>query len=204
MIALAKRRDKYPNFEVLRRSEGGGNFRIDCCIRQSPVAIIAPHGGNIEPGTSAIATKIAADDYCLYCFEGRKPRDNWDLHITSTHFDEPQCLTLISRCDRVVAIHGCNGQQPIVYMGGLDQCLLDAIRNHFDEVGILTGTHNNPDLQGIHSKNICNRGRRGQGVQLEVSYGLRSALIAIVPSEGTLSLATFAAAVRSAIDKVAT
>jgi hypothetical protein len=70
------------------------------------VAIIAPHGGKIEPWTSAIATAIAADDYCLYCFEGRKRRENRDLHITSTHFDEPQCLTLVSGCDQVVAVHG--------------------------------------------------------------------------------------------------
>jgi phage replication-related protein YjqB (UPF0714/DUF867 family) len=203
MIAVAKRRDRYPNFEMLLRAEGTDCFLIDCYRRPSSVAIIAPHGGKIEPGTSTIATKIAANDYCLYRFEGRKPQNNWDLHITSSRFDEPQCLTLISVCDHVVAIHGCEGKEPVVYMGGRDLCLLNAIRDRFDAVGIPTGMHRNPDLQGIHSKNICNRGRRGRGVQLEVTYGLRSSLMAMAPSEGELSLATFAATVRSAIDAVA-
>jgi phage replication-related protein YjqB (UPF0714/DUF867 family) len=106
-MAQARRQDRYPNFEMLPRAERADNFCIDCRRRPSPVAIIAPHGGKIEPGTSIIAAAIAADDYCLYCFEGRKCQGNRYLHITSTHFDEPQCLTLISGCDQVVAVHGC-------------------------------------------------------------------------------------------------
>jgi len=43
--------------------------------------------------TSTIAVAIAANDYCLYRFEGRKRRENRDLHVTSTHFDEPEGLT---------------------------------------------------------------------------------------------------------------
>jgi phage replication-related protein YjqB (UPF0714/DUF867 family) len=127
-MAGAKRRDKYPNFEMLRGAERADDFRIDCRLRPSAVAIIAPHGGKIEPGTSNIAAAIAANDYCLYRFEGRKPRENRDLHITSTHFDEPECLTLISACDHVVAVHGCEGEEQVVYMGGLELCLRDAIR----------------------------------------------------------------------------
>lgn len=202
-MAGAKRRDKYPNFEMLRRAERADDFRIDCRLRPSAVAIIAPHGGKIEPGTSNIAAAIAANDYCLYRFEGRKPRENRDLHITSTHFDEPECLTLISACDHVVAVHGCEGEEQVVYMGGLDLCLRNAIRGRFGAVGIITGIHDDPGLQGINSKNICNRGRRTRGVQLEISNGLRSSLMATAPSEGAPTLATFAAAVRTAIDAVA-
>jgi hypothetical protein len=40
---------------------------IDCSIvsldRLSPVTIITPHGGQIEPPTSALAMAIAANDY---------------------------------------------------------------------------------------------------------------------------------------------
>jgi phage replication-related protein YjqB (UPF0714/DUF867 family) len=201
-MAGAKRRDKYLNFEMLRRAERADDFRIDFRPRPSVVAIIAPHGGKIEPGTSTIAAAIAADDYCLYRFEGRKRRENRDLHITSTHFDEPECLTLISGCDQVVAVHGCEGDEQVVYMGGLDLGLQDAIRARFDAVGIITDIHDDPDLQGINSKNICNRGRRGRGVQLEITYGLRSDLMATAPSGGAPTLATFAAAVRTAIDAV--
>ena len=202
-MQVMKRRDKYLSFEMLRRAERADHFRIDCRPRPSVVAIIAPHGGKIEPGTSTIAAAIAADDYCLYRFEGRKRRDNCGLHITSTHFDEPQCLTLISGCDHVVAVHGCEGPEKVVYVGGLDLCLRDAVQGRFDAVGIKTGIHDDPDLQGTNSKNICNRGRRERGVQLEITYGLRSDLMVAAPPEGTPTLAAFAAAVRNAIDAAA-
>jgi phage replication-related protein YjqB (UPF0714/DUF867 family) len=103
----------------------------------------------------------------------------------------------------VVAVHGCEGEEQVVYMGGLDLCLRDAIRGRIDAAGIITGIHDDPDLQGINSKNICNRGRRGLGVQLEITYGLRLDLMATAPSEGAPTLATFATAVRTAIDAVA-
>jgi phage replication-related protein YjqB (UPF0714/DUF867 family) len=189
------RRDKYRNFTILRRSEPTTAFRIYCRLRPSNVALIAPHGGRIERGTSAIAAAIAASDYCFYSFEGRKPARNRDLHITSTHFDEPHCLRLISRCDHVVAIHGCKGDEHVVYLGGRDLVLSIAIRDHLIAAGIMTGSHDNPNLQGTNLKNICNRGRRGKGVQLEITHGLRSSLMAP-------SLATFALAVRAAIDTV--
>lgn len=71
------------------------------------VAIIAPHGGKIERGTSELARAIGGTDYRIYCFEGTKPNNNRDLHITSTNFDEPEGVKLVSACDRVVALHGC-------------------------------------------------------------------------------------------------
>jgi phage replication-related protein YjqB (UPF0714/DUF867 family) len=69
----------------------------------------------------------------------------------------------------------------------------------FDAVGIITGIHDDLELHGISSKNICNRGRRSAGVQLEITYALRSHLMTPAPSEGARALATFAVAVRTAI-----
>jgi poly-gamma-glutamate hydrolase-like protein len=66
MIAIPKRRDKYPSFEILCRSEQIGAFRIHCRPRRSAIAIIAPHGGKIEPGTSTIAAAIAGSDYPIF------------------------------------------------------------------------------------------------------------------------------------------
>ncbi len=52
--------DKYPNFATLEQHERSG---IDYCVlvrREEPAfAIVAPHGGGIEPGTSEIADAIA-------------------------------------------------------------------------------------------------------------------------------------------------
>jgi phage replication-related protein YjqB (UPF0714/DUF867 family) len=100
----------------------------------------------------------------------------------------------------VVAVHGCEGAEVIVYMGGLDQDLRDSIRERLHAIGVVTG--NDPDLQGLYRNNICNRGRRGMGVQLELSYGLRSALIKATPSKAVTAIA-FAEAVRAAINAVA-
>jgi phage replication-related protein YjqB (UPF0714/DUF867 family) len=177
-MTSAKRPDKYSNFKMLSLAERADDFRIEYRPRPSTVAIIAPHGGKIELGTSAIAAAIAADDYCFYSFEGRKRGRNWDLHITSTHFDEPQCLRLVERCDYVVAVHGRRGSEQTVYLGGLDLELRDAIRDRLDAAGITTSIEDDLDLQGKNTRNICNRGRRRRGVQLEITKGVRSSLIA--------------------------
>ena len=199
-MLVTQRRDKYRDFEMLCREEPANAFRINCRRRPSAVAIIAPHGGKIEPWTSEIAAAIAADDYSLYRFEGQKRRGNLDLHITSSRFDEPLGVALVSDCDQVVAVHGCAGAEWVVYLGGLDDDLKDAIRLRLEAGGIRTGIHHNPNLQGVDPGNICNRGRRGCGVQLEISDGLRAALMADAPPRGAPSLKAFVAAVRDAIN----
>jgi phage replication-related protein YjqB (UPF0714/DUF867 family) len=80
--------DKYANFQQLSAAERRGiDYRICAVCRDSRVAIIAPHGGKIERGTSDFARAIAGEDYNLYCFEGLRRRPLRDLHITSAHFD---------------------------------------------------------------------------------------------------------------------
>ena len=193
--------DKYNNFQELSSAERMGvDFQIRIHRRLAAVAIIAPHGGKIEIGTCEIAAAIAADAYSFYCFEGIKPRHNGDLHITSARFDEPKCLALISVCDLVVALHGCRGNDQSIYLGGRDEDLRDAIHDNLEGAGFTTGLHANPDLQGVSSANVCNRGRRRQGVQLEISEGLRSVLLQASQTEGAGTLFSLANAVRRAID----
>ena len=53
--------DKYRNFDQLSRNESSGiDFRILVRRARTAFAIVAPHGGGIEPGTSEIADSIAA------------------------------------------------------------------------------------------------------------------------------------------------
>jgi phage replication-related protein YjqB (UPF0714/DUF867 family) len=66
-------RDRYKNYEELCQHEQEGvDYRTCNQPRPAAVAIIAPHGGKIEPGTSEIAKAIAGSDYNLYLFEGIK------------------------------------------------------------------------------------------------------------------------------------
>jgi len=99
--------DQYCNFEELSRNETAGvDYRVLLRQAAASFAIVAPHGGGVEPGTSEIAGGIAGDEFSFYAFEGLKTKGNAVLHITSTHFDEPLCLTLIGRSSLVITIHG--------------------------------------------------------------------------------------------------
>lgn len=139
----------------------------------SSIAVIAPHGGNIEQYTSDVARLVAGMDFNLYLLEGIRQTGNYAaLHLTSHRFDEPRCLALLSKCDHVVAIHGCGGDAHQVLLGGLDRPLKQAIAQAVVEVGVevLMDGHQFP---AIDHSNICNRGRRGIGAQVEMTLGLR-------------------------------
>jgi phage replication-related protein YjqB (UPF0714/DUF867 family) len=143
-------------------------------VGRSRVAVLAPHGGGVEGRTSEIARLIAGDDHGLYLFEGlRTTGDNFDcLHLASHRFDEPRALALISGCDTVIAVHGYAASGPDVLLGGLNERLKQAVAQALARIGLscLSGGHRFP---GTHPRNICNRGRSGAGVQLELSEGLR-------------------------------
>lgn len=158
----------------------GRDFEIDVRRRPaSPVAVIAPHGGRIEDGTSEIARAIAADDFNLYLLEGLRPSLNYrTLHLTSHRFDEPECLALIRDCPIVVAIHGCAGREQQVLLGGRDVELKGRIGAALSAESLvaLGDGHAYPALR---EDNVCNRGARGLGVQLEITHPLRRSMEAV-------------------------
>jgi len=197
--------DVYSNFAELKQAEREGvDYRV-CIVRRdnSSIVVLAPHGGGIEPGTSEVATKIAEKEFSLAMFEGKKPTGNARLHITSTNFDEPRCLQLAQMTDSVIAIHGEGSKERVVFLGGRDEKLGAQVRAVLESQGYQVKIHENPELQGIATVNICNRGRRGAGVQLELSSGLRKAFFESLTTEGrekpTDELAKFASAVREGL-----
>jgi phage replication-related protein YjqB (UPF0714/DUF867 family) len=195
--------DKYQNFASLAAAEPAAAFSISVRDAGTPIAIAAPHGGKIELGTSEIARAVAADDLSYYVFEGFKAHGNRDLHITSANFDEPQCLCLLRAAYTVVTVHGEDSEHEVVYLGGRDLAALASLRRTLAECGFTAREHANPRLQGVHPSNICNIGRSGAGVQLELSRGLRRSLFASLfgagPEQPTGSLARFTEAVRRAL-----
>jgi phage replication-related protein YjqB (UPF0714/DUF867 family) len=163
--------------DIARRYVEGVDYAVHVTFRErSRVAILAPHGGRIEGRTSEIARLIAADAHRLYLFEGlRTTGDNFEcLHLASHRFDEPRALDLIYGCDTVVAVHGYAACGPDVLLGGLNDRLKQRVAQALAQSGFscLTDGHRFP---GRDPRNICNRGRSGQGVQLELSDGLRKA-----------------------------
>lgn len=140
---------------------------------RSRVAVIAPHGGRIEPRTSKIARAIAGDEFNLYLFEGIRPSKNYTaLHLASHLFDEPECLALIAQCSFVVAVHGCEGGDERVLLGGLNVTLKNQLAAALGDASVVfeTSGHRFP---ATDPGNICNRGLSCKGVQLECTGTLR-------------------------------
>lgn len=164
--------DLYSDFKTLSaRETEDRDFRILVRDTGSPVSIIAPHGGRIEPGTCVIADMIAGNRYGYYCFEGLKPLNNSSLHITSHRFDEPRALRLARLSAIVVTIHACKDKTDIVYTGGLHRTLADLIRQNLIRMGYAAKPHGK--YSGTHPGNICNKGKLKKGVQLEISRSIR-------------------------------
>lgn len=167
--------DFYASFADLAKQQVRGiDYEIEVHRRPaSSVAVIAPHGGRIERGTSDISRGIAGEDFNLYLFEGIKPAGNFAaLHLTSRHFDEPLCLDLIAQCSFIVAVHVCKGSGETVLMGGLDYALKALLADAFQKIGIEVEMHGHR-YPATDPGNICNRGKRAKGVQLELTPRLR-------------------------------
>jgi phage replication-related protein YjqB (UPF0714/DUF867 family) len=188
------REKEYKNFAELAQKERKKDYRPTIVDRQSQTAVIAIHGGGIERGTSELAEAIATDTYSLYRFEGLKKKEgNGVLHIKSTNFDEPVCAALVARSEKVLSVHGLKGKKHMVYVGGLDEALRTRILQSLTTAGFDA----KEDTTGHSAKcgaNICNRGLSAAGVQLEITKGLRDAIL-----EGPQLLSTFVGAIRDAL-----
>lgn len=165
-------------------------------------AIIAPHGGGIEAGTSELCLAIAgyhpatfapsSPTYDYWMFEGIRRENNSELHVTSTRCDDPVALSMVSSVDLALGVHGCTptGAGPAygteaVLVGGAHgtfrQYLVEELTaKGFDAVD----ASGHPSLGGTSPENICNRTRTGAGAQLEIMVELRATMFGINTREG--------------------
>jgi phage replication-related protein YjqB (UPF0714/DUF867 family) len=179
--------DTYPNFAALARKERAGiDYQVLVRRAEPGFALIAPHGGGIEPGTSELGDAIAGQKLSFYSFEGLKSSGNSVLHITSTRFDEPMCLSLLSNTVIVITLHGEHSEDDGegVFLGGRDVALGARIGAALTRQGFDVREHTNPKLQGKEKKNICNRGASGKGVQLELSRAVRKSMFQSLTRRG--------------------
>ncbi|MDY0040379.1 MAG: poly-gamma-glutamate hydrolase family protein [Desulforhabdus sp.] len=193
---------KYSSYAELKQHEcEGRDYSIKLRHGRSGILVIAPHGGNIEPGCSEIADAVAAKEHSFYALEGLKPAGNWNLHIASTHFDEPVCMKALGNARRVLTIHGCKDEAEIVYLGGTDHSLRETVKKSLETSGFATGVRDG--IQGRSELNLCNRSSSGRGVQLEIAFALRSKMFANLKLDGrrhkTEVFNHFVAALRDAL-----
>ncbi len=170
--------DRYSSFADLKHDKREG---VDFCIssedRGSHVLVMAPHGGLIEPHTTELAEAIAGEDFSFYSFIGRQRAHNRrDLHITSRSFDESLARGMAAEAELVFAVHGHQCKYAEFVMPGGRHA---GLRNRLTESLRVSGfdvKEPEPGLTGRNKKNICNHGRLGKGLQVEVSKALRARL----------------------------
>jgi phage replication-related protein YjqB (UPF0714/DUF867 family) len=166
--------DRYANYADLKRHEIiGEDYAILSRAGNSRIAVIAIHGGGIEPGTVDIADILAGAEHTFYAFKGIKKKGNAVLHISSTRFDEPEGIAIAEKAEIVVSIHGCTGKDDTVFVGGRNRDMIDRICSALKKAGFHTDISAKEGLHGRHPENICNRCRSGEGVQLEITRDLR-------------------------------
>ncbi|KXZ22394.1 poly-gamma-glutamate hydrolase family protein [Bacillus nakamurai] len=168
--------DKYRNFEELKANESPFNLSMFSKEQGTDVLILAPHGGGIEGGTSELAKELS-ESYSTYLFEALKTPGAFDLHLTSTNFDEPQALEMLKEHEFTLSLHGYASNEEHVLVGGTDRDKAEAITNSLNNAGYSAelldeGTR----LSGSSPNNIANKNKTGKSIQLELSTGLRKSM----------------------------
>jgi phage replication-related protein YjqB (UPF0714/DUF867 family) len=172
-------KDHFRNFEELRKARPD-SFEIEEFPRQSNFLLFAPHGGGIEPGTTEICRWFLKTPYSLYTFTARGLNCR-RLHITSTNFNEPTLLDLLSSHDNAISFHGMTNDlsreiNADIYLGGLNETLIEVTTSGLRKNGYQVRPnfeliHNH--LGGREKENITNKCRSGMGMQVEISEKLR-------------------------------
>ncbi|MCE5038389.1 poly-gamma-glutamate hydrolase family protein [Staphylococcus auricularis] len=166
--------DVYHSMSELIRKEK--DYKFEYYDQGSHNLITAIHGGGIESGTSELAQCIAEKSRSNYfSFKGMKKENNYDFHVTSTHYDYPTLIQWSQKMKQVIAIHGVKGNDVITYVGGRDKEMRNAI------IELLNGNGFKAEkapkrLAGTNPNNITNKNALGQGVQLELSTQQRKML----------------------------
>lgn len=166
--------DKYSSMtELMDQTTENEDWEVKLDDQGSQILVSAVHGGGIEPATSELSQLIAEKgQYNWFSFYGLRSKGNNELHVTSTNYDEKQLMSLLKNSEYHLTIHGCNGSEPSVYLGGKDEALRDSIADALKARGFDIELASKK-YQGVQSDNVTNLSSRGMGVQLELTTALR-------------------------------
>lgn len=170
--------DKYASvLAIKQRYAEGRDYRICFRDRGSWATIISPHGGYIEPGTSAVARAIAGNTYNFFDFQALRRESAQEFHVTATKFRDPVLSRLLERSAVAVSVHcmGTHGSA-VIWLGGLNWRLKKLTLAALKERGFAVDP-DAPRYKGESPLNVVNLPAR-QGVQLELSAELLSLLFA--------------------------
>jgi len=162
-------RDVYQTFQELSQCERAGiDYEIECIIRKKDIVVLAIHGGTMEEGTLEIARELAQEvKGTFYAFKCLKEEDPFELHVTSTHYDEELARSLVNQSDITISFHGARGTKREIYIGGRDESLASRVEEFLTPQFIVSEPP--AHLRGVSPDNIANDNTRHQGLQLELT-----------------------------------
>ena len=173
-------KDKYESFKQLREScEWNKDYSIDMINNNSPISVIAIHGGGVEAGTTEVARALAMKGhYNYYSFIGERNGrldcpGNLELHITSNKFLDTWCLEVVGSSIATISVHGADEIESLCYVGGKNFIHAKFIKDELRLIGVNVPDIIREGLEGYSPLNICNRNMKNMGIQLELSQGLR-------------------------------
>src|SRR5699024_710576 len=111
--SATRKQDYYKSMtELYKDTTEGIDWKKDTRNVGKSVLIVAPHGGNIEQGTSEL-TKLVANngDFDYFSFEAIRPSNNTQLHVTSTNYDDATLHEMIQDRTATISIHGAQGEE---------------------------------------------------------------------------------------------
>lgn len=191
---------EYPSMSALRKVEQAGvAYDLAWTITDSPLIVIAPHGGAIESRTSEIAGAIAGTDHTQCQFKGKLPAgQNYPrLHVTSEHWDVEECLILIGQRTHALSIHGTSKADKVVYIGGRDTATGAELATVLRTAGFSVVQPAPAEIAGTSIQNFVNKDADGAGVQLELTTELRMELFPTKDGPPSTRGQSFVDAVRS-------
>ena len=161
--------------DLLHDTQEGKDWTKESTNRHSNVLIFAPHGGNIEKGTTELTKAIAnKGNYDYYAFNGTRNKNNSQLHVTSTNYNDPDLINRNYNKDISISVHGTGQSQGknTVLIGGRDEQLIQLISKELSTFKFNV-QRSLGHLAGIDTNNVVNYNKKGQGVQLELTPDLR-------------------------------
>lgn len=189
---LRRSGDVYPDFTSLKAYHTEGlDYSREVYGRGSPVTVFALHGGDIENTTARLARRVASGDLNLYIFNGWLGRKSGRLHVTATHFDDPDALSLANSAVLGVSVHAQADRGAWVCVGGSNKKAAALMAKRLETAGFVAVTPCER-LPGTSPRNIANRPSAG-GVQLEITLRLLASL-----EKDEEELSKFSGAVRQA------
>ncbi|PFW43800.1 poly-gamma-glutamate hydrolase family protein [Priestia megaterium] len=170
--------DTYKDFEALRQvNTYESDYHLLMGFGASNILFMTPHGGGIESGATELCMFSAGKKHSYYCFEGWRGSGNTSLHVTSTHFNEPNGVHMVKNAQYTVSYHGYgDSTNKNTKIGGRDYGLMQLVKTNLEAAGFTCELEPvTSSIAGAEPTNIVNKTKRRSGIQLEISTAQRTA-----------------------------